>query len=51
MEDIRDPEQAERLAAAAHGSGDPEQTVTAILDALRSAEPEDDTCLVALQIL
>ena len=39
------------LAAAAHGSGDPEQTVTAILDALRSAEPEDDTCLVALQIL
>jgi serine phosphatase RsbU (regulator of sigma subunit) len=39
------------LAAAAHGNGDPEQTVTAILDALRSAEPEDDTCLVALQIL
>ena len=35
------------LAAAAHGSGDPEQTVTAVLDALRSAEPEDDTCLVA----
>lgn len=39
------------LTAAAHGNGDPEQTVTAILDALRSAEPEDDTCLVALQIL
>jgi serine phosphatase RsbU (regulator of sigma subunit) len=39
------------LADAAHGSGDPEQTVTAILDALRSAEPEDDTCLVALQVL
>jgi serine phosphatase RsbU (regulator of sigma subunit) len=39
------------LTAAAHGSGDPEQTVTAILDALRSAEPEDDTCLVALQVL
>ena len=36
---------------AAAGIGDPEQVITAVLAALGSTDPEDDTCLVALQVL
>jgi serine phosphatase RsbU (regulator of sigma subunit) len=39
------------LTDAARGIGDPEQVIAAILDALGSADTEDDTCLVALQVL
>ncbi len=37
------------LTRAATGTGDPEHVITAVLDALGS-NPEDDTCLVALQV-
>jgi serine phosphatase RsbU (regulator of sigma subunit) len=39
------------LAAAARGVSDPEQVITAVLRALGTTDPEDDTCLVALQVL
>jgi serine phosphatase RsbU (regulator of sigma subunit) len=39
------------LASAARGHSDPEQVIAAVLHALGSTDPEDDTCLVALQIL
>ena len=39
------------LTQAAGGIGDPEQVITAVLAALGSTDPEDDTCLVALQVL
>ena len=39
------------LAQAAAGIGDPEQLITAVLDALGSTDSEDDTCLVALRVL
>jgi serine phosphatase RsbU (regulator of sigma subunit) len=39
------------LARAAEGIGDPEQLITAVLDALGSTDSEDDTCLVALRVL
>jgi serine phosphatase RsbU (regulator of sigma subunit) len=39
------------LARAAVGSSDPEQLIAAVLDALSSADSEDDTCLVALRVL
>jgi serine phosphatase RsbU (regulator of sigma subunit) len=39
------------LCQAAAGSADPEQVIDAVLGALGSTDPEDDTCLVALRIL
>ncbi len=39
------------LARAAAGLSDPEQLIAAVLDALSSADSEDDTCLVALRVL
>ncbi len=39
------------LARAAAGIGDPEQLITAVLEALGSTDSEDDTCLVALRVL
>lgn len=39
------------LARAAAGIADPEQVIAAVLDALGSTDPEDDTCLVALHVL
>jgi serine phosphatase RsbU (regulator of sigma subunit) len=39
------------LTQAAAGIGDPEQVIAAVLAALGSTDPEDDTCLVALQVL
>ncbi|HLQ55896.1 MAG TPA: PP2C family protein-serine/threonine phosphatase [Streptosporangiaceae bacterium] len=39
------------LARSARGVGDPEQVIAAALQALGSTDPEDDTCLVALQVL
>jgi serine phosphatase RsbU (regulator of sigma subunit) len=39
------------LARAAAGIGDPEDLITAVLDALGSTDSEDDTCLVALRVL
>jgi serine phosphatase RsbU (regulator of sigma subunit) len=39
------------LARAAAGISDPEQLIAAVLDALSSADSEDDTCLVALRVL
>jgi serine phosphatase RsbU (regulator of sigma subunit) len=38
------------LLAAAAGISDPEQSAAAVLRALGGAAPEDDTCLVALQV-
>jgi serine phosphatase RsbU (regulator of sigma subunit) len=38
------------LTAAAAGIGDPESMICAVLDALGSADTEDDTCLVALYV-
>jgi serine phosphatase RsbU (regulator of sigma subunit) len=38
------------LLAAAAGTGDPEQVVGAVLAALGGPGPDDDTCLVALQV-
>ena len=39
------------LARSARGIRDPEQVVVAVLRALGSTDPEDDTCLLALQVL
>jgi serine phosphatase RsbU (regulator of sigma subunit) len=39
------------LADAARGVNDPEQVITSVLRALGTTDPEDDTCLVALQVL
>jgi serine phosphatase RsbU (regulator of sigma subunit) len=39
------------LAKAAAGISDPEQLISAVLDAVSSADSEDDTCLVALRVL
>jgi serine phosphatase RsbU (regulator of sigma subunit) len=39
------------LAAAVRGITDPEHAIAAAVRALGSADPEDDTCLVALQVL
>jgi serine phosphatase RsbU (regulator of sigma subunit) len=39
------------LADAARGIHDPEQVIAAVLHALGTTDPEDDTCLVALQVL
>jgi len=39
------------LAEAVRGAADPEQLVAAALAAVGSPEPEDDTCLIALQVL
>ena len=39
------------LTGAARGIGDPEQVIAAVLRALGSTNPEDDTCLLALQVL
>jgi serine phosphatase RsbU (regulator of sigma subunit) len=39
------------LASSARGISDPEQVITAVLHALGTTDPEDDTCLVALQVL
>jgi len=38
------------LATAARGIGDPEQVIAAVLGALACTDPEDDTCLLALQV-
>jgi serine phosphatase RsbU (regulator of sigma subunit) len=38
------------LISAAAGSSDPEELIGSVLDALGSTDPEDDTCLVALQV-
>src|SRR5262249_41285424 len=38
------------LTAAAAGVAAPENMITAVLDALGSADTEDDTCLVALYV-
>jgi serine phosphatase RsbU (regulator of sigma subunit) len=38
------------LTAAAAGTSDPDQIITAVLAALGSADTDDDTCLVALQV-
>lgn len=37
--------------AAAGNNSDPEQLISAVLGALGSTDPEDDTCLVALRVL
>ena len=39
------------LSAAVRGITDPEHAIDAAVRALGSADPEDDTCLVALQVL
>ena len=38
------------LTAAAAGTSEPELVIAAVLDTLGSTDPEDDTCLVALQV-
>ncbi len=38
------------LTAAARGIGDPEELIAAALAALACTDPEDDTCLLALQV-
>lgn len=38
------------LTLAASRAGDPEQIISAILQGLGSTDPEDDTCLIALEI-
>jgi len=38
------------LTAAAAGTSDPELVIAAVLDTMGSADTEDDTCLVALQV-
>jgi serine phosphatase RsbU (regulator of sigma subunit) len=38
------------LTAAAAGNNDPENMISAVLDALGSTDTEDDTCLVALYV-
>jgi serine phosphatase RsbU (regulator of sigma subunit) len=39
------------LCESAAGSADPEQVIDAVLGALGSTDPEDDSCLVALHVL
>jgi serine phosphatase RsbU (regulator of sigma subunit) len=39
------------LCRAAAGSADPEQVIDAVLSALGTTDPEDDSCLVALCVL
>jgi serine phosphatase RsbU (regulator of sigma subunit) len=39
------------LTGAAAGISDPERVIAAVLAALGSTDPEDDTCLVALRVL
>ncbi len=39
------------LCAAARRTSDPERVIPAVLGALGTTDPEDDTCLVALQVL
>jgi hypothetical protein len=39
------------LSAAVRGINDPERAIDAAVSALGSADPEDDTCLVALRVL
>jgi serine phosphatase RsbU (regulator of sigma subunit) len=39
------------LIAAACGSTDPGEVIAAVLDAMRTTHTDDDTCLVALQVL
>ncbi len=39
------------LCWAAAGSADPEQVIDAVLGALGTTDPEDDSCLVALRVL
>jgi serine phosphatase RsbU (regulator of sigma subunit) len=39
------------LVAAAAGCGDPDDVVSTVLSALGSTATDDDTCLVALQVL
>jgi hypothetical protein len=39
------------LCWSAAGGADPEQVIDAVLAALGSTDPEDDTCLVALCVL
>jgi serine phosphatase RsbU (regulator of sigma subunit) len=39
------------LLAAARGNSDPDLVISAVLHALGSTDPEDDTCLVALQVI
>ena len=39
------------LVSAARGLADPERVVAAVLSALGSTDPEDDSCLVALNVL
>jgi serine phosphatase RsbU (regulator of sigma subunit) len=38
------------LICAARGIGDPEQVIAAVLGALACTDPDDDTCLLALQV-
>jgi len=38
------------LVGAARGIGDPEQVIAAVLGALACTDPDDDTCLLALQV-
>jgi serine phosphatase RsbU (regulator of sigma subunit) len=40
-----------QLSEAVRGIADPERAITAALQALGSADPQDDTCLVALHVL
>ena len=39
------------LLSAARGNSDPDSVISAVLRALGSTDPEDDTCLVALQVI
>lgn len=39
------------LLSAARGNTDPDSVITAVLQALGSTDTEDDTCLVALQVI
>ena len=39
------------LLAAARGNSDPDLVISTVLHALGSTDPEDDTCLVALQVI
>jgi hypothetical protein len=39
------------LTRAAAGINDPERVINAVLAALGSTDPEDDTCVVALRVL
>ena len=39
------------LTSAAAGISDPGRVIAAVLSALGSTDPEDDTCVVALRVL